>query len=101
MNHVQAEKKQYKIKIRNISLDGYEHNALLAEGTVRTSNINNSVSRLKVAKLLESKGIEFDGIMGTIIEHHDNYAVVGHEGSDCGNIKTIDQVEISWEEVAE
>lgn len=39
--------------------------------------------------------------MGTIIEHRDNYAIVGHEGSECGNIKTIRQVEISWEQVAD
>ncbi|BDE26213.1 hypothetical protein R7J43_18885 [Acinetobacter baumannii] len=42
--------------------------------------------------------------MGSIIEIYDEEVeprvIIGHEGCDFGNVKTVRQLEIYWEEVA-
>lgn len=102
MNAVAVNKKEYKVQLRNIGLEGYEYDALLAETTCRTAQIHNAVSRLNYREILENHGIELgDCIVGCIIEHYNNRAIVGHEGDDwIGNIKTVEQFEITWEEIA-
>jgi len=91
----------YEVQFNNISLDGYEFNALLAQGKVRTANIFQAVSRLKLKAFLENKGVQFNRVVGTILNIDDESATVGHEGSDCGNIKEIKQFNISWKRVSE
>lgn len=102
MNTVAVEKKEYKVLFRNIGLEGYEYDQLLAEATCRTAQIHNAVTRLNYREVLENHGIKLDDcVMGCIIEHYDNRAIVGHEGDGCiGNIKDVEQFEITWEEIA-
>lgn len=97
-------KETFEITIKNIDLDGYEYEQELAKGKVTTSNILNSISALKVREVLENHNIKLEDrlIMGTVIEidEDDCSAIIGHEGSDCGNIKTVHQVSVHWKKAA-
>lgn len=97
-------KETFEITIKNIDLDGYEYEQVLAKGKITTSNILNSISALKVREVLENHNIKLaDGlIMGTVMEidKDDCSVIVGHEGSECGNIKTVEQVSVHWKKVA-
>lgn len=93
-------KQTFEITVENISLDGYEYGQVLAKDEVKTNNILNALCALKVRDVLEKHNIKLaDGlIMGTVMEidEDDCSVIVGHEGSECGNIKTVEQVSVHW-----
>lgn len=97
-------KETFEITVENIGLEGYEYGEVLAKDKVKTNSILNSLCALKVREVLENNNIKLaDGlIIGTVMEidEADCNVVVGHEGSDCGNIKTVEQVSVHWKKVA-
>lgn len=97
-------KATFEITVENIGLDGYEYGEVLAKGKVHTNSILNSLCALNVREVLENHNIKLadDFIMGTVMEidEADCSVIVGHEGSDCGNIKTDEQVTVHWKKIA-
>lgn len=97
-------KETFEITVENIGLEGYEYGEVLAKGKVHTKSILNSLCALKVREVLENHNIKLaDGlIIGTVMEidKNDQSVIIGHEGSDCGNIKTMEQVSVHWKKVA-
>ncbi|MGQ1469389.1 hypothetical protein ACT4WO_19930 (plasmid) [Acinetobacter baumannii] len=81
---------------------------VLFQTTIKTkkSILNYLTPVSTLATLLQSHNIILPKgtILGSIIEIYDEEAeprvIIGHEGSDFGNIKTVRQLEIYWEEVA-
>lgn len=97
-------KQTYSVTLKNIGLDGYKNGQVLAESKVTTSNVLNAISALKVREVLLNHNISLadDLIIGTVMEINeaDCSLVVGYEGSDCGNIKTVEQVSVHWKKIA-
>lgn len=93
-------KKEYELTFRNIGLEGFELGEAMATGTVKTSSLSQAISKLDVQAYLAKKGLNFEQPIGTVIDYSDvdNLFIIGHDGSDDGNLKTIENLEICWKE---
>ena len=103
------EVKHYKLSVENLDLIRGREGEILFETTIQTAKsvLNYFTPVSKVAELLKNHNIEVpEGILlGHIIEFSDDedtlqYVTIGHEGDESGNIKTVRQLDIYWEEVA-
>lgn len=103
-----TETKSYKLTIENINLiEGCEHE-ILFQTTIDTkrSILNYLSSTSTLASLFRNnnvqipKGIYLGGIIDIYDERDEPYVTIGHEGDESGNIKSVHQLDIYWEEVA-
>ncbi|ARG19202.1 hypothetical protein B7L42_01465 [Acinetobacter baumannii] len=104
MNEVKA----YKLTVENVELFEEIEHEVLFQTTIKTkkSILNYLTPVSTLATLLQRHNIILPkGIfLGSIIEIYDEEVeprvIIGHEVCDFGNVKTVRQLEIYWEEVA-
>jgi hypothetical protein len=92
---------KYEIKIENLGFKNFEHEVALIRHNMTTDNILNALHRLDLNKLFVEKRGYAPRNLGTVIDfcEHDQYVIIGHDGSECGNIKTVQQLIIYWKKI--
>lgn len=95
--------KKYKITIENVGMSEFKEGQIIAVHNLESKDIVNRLSSSKTIKefLIDNLKLNANTIIGYAIEtdEYNECMSIGHEGSDCGNIKSITQVVFHWEEI--
>lgn len=94
---------KYIIRMLVCDMETLVTDFLIARLTVTTNDIARAIQRKNWADVLASNGKDFGSKLGVIYEMDNynkvgtGYALLGHEGSEDGNIKEKCQFVIEWE----
>ncbi|WP_151745303.1 hypothetical protein [Acinetobacter calcoaceticus] len=95
----------YSVKMIVSDIETLVTDFVIARLTVSTSNIERAIQRKNWAEVLAANGKNFGSKLGVIYEIDSynkvgtGYALLGHEGSEDGNIKEKCQFIIEWEKI--
>lgn len=91
----------YVVEIRSLETDVTKENEIHFFVRLRSENLERSIRTINLMPMFQKRGIKYERIVGLVMDFYPDqcYAILGHEGSDCGNIKTVEQFEISWKEI--
>ncbi|AXF41511.1 hypothetical protein SHAb15599_00157 [Acinetobacter phage SH-Ab 15599] len=95
------EKNRYHVNVTSLETDHAKAGEIEFDTIVKCIDMNNSIYAIPLWDMLRKRGILFKGIVGCVLEvdEEKQTAIIGHEGSPCGNLKTIHQFEVTWSKI--
>lgn len=96
---------KYSVKMIVSNMETLVTDFVVANLNVSTNDIARAIQRKNWADVLAANGKDFGSKLGVIYEMANynkagtGYALIGHEGSEDGNIKEQCQFVIEWEEI--